>query len=58
MSSSSPYTVAGGRLLYEGTDLGVEVEPVARPRFYDLVTDDGVPLRGDGTVNGKPVKGN
>lgn len=40
---SSPYTVSGGRLLLDGADTGVGVEAVARPRFYDLTTTDGVP---------------
>lgn len=41
--ATSPYSVREGRLLYDGTDLGVPVEPVRRPRFYDLTTADGVP---------------
>ena len=40
--SDSPYTVRDGRLLFEGTDLGIDVEPVARPAFYDLQTADGI----------------
>lgn len=55
MSSSSPYSVTDGRLLYDGTDLGVEVEPVVRPRFYDLVTDDGVPYEKLARLHGKDV---
>jgi radical SAM protein (TIGR04043 family) len=39
----SPYTVSGGRLLLDGADTGLGVEAVARPRFYDLATADGVP---------------
>jgi radical SAM protein (TIGR04043 family) len=39
---SSPYEIDGDRLLYAGTDLGVEVAAVRRPSFYDLVTGDGV----------------
>ena len=38
----SPYVVRDGRLLFEGTDLGIDVEPVERPRFYDLATADGI----------------
>ncbi|HEX7659341.1 MAG TPA: MSMEG_0568 family radical SAM protein [Pseudonocardiaceae bacterium] len=38
----SPYTISGGRLLLDGADTGLGVEPVRRPRFYDLVTADGV----------------
>src|SRR5438045_4195893 len=42
LNPASPYTVAAGRLLLDGTDTGLGVEAVARPRFYDLVTADGV----------------
>ncbi|MCW2795843.1 MSMEG_0568 family radical SAM protein [Nocardioides sp.] len=38
----SPYSVRGGRLLLDGADTGMGVEAVARPRFYDLSTADGV----------------
>ncbi|MGW0356314.1 MSMEG_0568 family radical SAM protein [Nocardia nova] len=40
--SDSPYTLSGDRLLRDGTDLGVTVEPVRRPRFYDLRTAEGI----------------
>ncbi|WKN55250.1 MSMEG_0568 family radical SAM protein [Rhodococcus opacus] len=40
--SDSPYEVSGNRLLLNGTDMGVEIEPVRRPRFYDLDTADGI----------------
>jgi radical SAM protein (TIGR04043 family) len=43
LNPRSPYTVAGGRLLLDGADTGLGVEAVARPRFYDLSTADGVP---------------
>lgn len=43
LNPRSPYTVAGGRLLLDGADTGLAVEAVARPRFYDLSTADGVP---------------
>jgi radical SAM protein (TIGR04043 family) len=42
LNPASPYSVREGRLLFEGTDLGIEVEPVSRPRFYDLATADGI----------------
>lgn len=42
VAADSPYTVESGRLLRDGTDTGLAVEPVARPLFYDLVTADGV----------------
>lgn len=43
LNPRSPYTVRGGKLLLDGADTGLGVEAVARPRFYDLVTADGVP---------------
>src|SRR5690606_35673348 len=42
LRADSPYSVLDGRLLLDGVDLDVPVEPVARPKFYDLATDDGV----------------
>ncbi|GAA1910414.1 MSMEG_0568 family radical SAM protein [Nocardioides lentus] len=42
LNPRSPYAVRGGRLLLDGADTGLGVEEVARPRFYDLVTADGV----------------
>lgn len=43
LNPRSPYSVSGGRLLLDGADTGLGVEAVARPRFYDLTTADGVP---------------
>lgn len=43
LNPRSPYTVSGGKLLLDGADTGMGVEAVARPRFYDLTTADGVP---------------
>lgn len=42
LNPRSPYTVSGGRLLLDGADTGMGVEAVARPRFYDLTTADGI----------------
>lgn len=42
LNPRSPYTVDRGRLLLDGADTGLGVEAVARPRFYDLQTADGV----------------
>jgi radical SAM protein (TIGR04043 family) len=42
LNPRSPYTVRGGKLLLDGADTGLGVEAVARPRFYDLSTADGV----------------
>lgn len=40
--ADSPYLVREGRVLLDGADIGLSVEPVARPRFYDLTTAEGV----------------
>ena len=42
LNPRSPYTVSGGKLLLDGADTGMGVETVARPRFYDLSTADGI----------------
>ena len=42
LNPRSPYSVQAGRLLLDGADTGLGVEAVARPRFYDLQTADGV----------------
>lgn len=42
LNPRSPYSVRGGKLLLDGADTGMGVESVARPRFYDLRTADGV----------------
>ncbi|HEY6494737.1 MAG TPA: MSMEG_0568 family radical SAM protein [Trebonia sp.] len=42
LNPRSPYTVSRGRLLLDGADTGMGVEAVARPRFYDLATADGI----------------
>lgn len=51
----SPYLVRGGRLLLDGADLGMDVEPVARPRFYDLLTADGTPYEQVARLHGTDV---
>lgn len=43
LNPRSPYSVRGGKLLLDGADTGLGVEAIHRPRFYDLVTADGVP---------------
>ncbi|MFT4262120.1 MAG: MSMEG_0568 family radical SAM protein [Nocardioides sp.] len=43
LNPRSPYSVRGGKLLLDGADTGMGVEAVARPRFYDLSTADGIP---------------
>ena len=53
--SSSRYQVRGGRLTLDGADLGLDVEPVQRPRFYDLTTADGVPYEQLARLHGSNV---
>jgi len=40
--AESPYEITGGKLLFDGVDTGIPVDPVERPRFYDLTTHDGI----------------
>jgi radical SAM protein (TIGR04043 family) len=55
LDPTSPYSVSGGRLLLDGADLGLEVEAVARPRFYDLATADGVSYEKLARLHGSDV---
>ncbi|MBD7916933.1 MSMEG_0568 family radical SAM protein [Cellulomonas sp. Sa3CUA2] len=52
---TSPYVVRAGRLTLDGADLGMDVAPVARPRFYDLSTSDGTPYDRIARLHGKDV---
>jgi radical SAM protein (TIGR04043 family) len=54
-SQDSPYLVDDGRLLLDGEDTGIEVTPVARPRFYDLSTADGVSYEAIARLHGAKV---
>ena len=55
----SPYLVRDGRLVREElgavTDLGIDVEPVDRPAFYDLATADGIPYEKIARLHGSNV---
>ncbi|RZS90841.1 radical SAM protein (TIGR04043 family) [Motilibacter rhizosphaerae] len=55
LDPTSPYEVADGRLLLDGVDTGVDVAPVSRPLFYDLLTSDGVPYEKLARLHGKDV---
>lgn len=55
ITPTSRYSVQEGRLLYDGTDTGETVEPVARPRFYDLETTDGIPYEKIAKLHGADV---
>jgi radical SAM protein (TIGR04043 family) len=53
--ADSPYQVRDGSVFRNGLDLGLSVEPVRRPRFYDLTTADGVPYQQIALLHGKDV---
>jgi radical SAM protein (TIGR04043 family) len=55
ITPTSRYSLDGTRLLYDGTDTGMEVEAVRRPRFYDLRTADGVPYDQIAKLHGSDV---
>jgi radical SAM protein (TIGR04043 family) len=55
LNDDSPYEVRGGRIHRGAVDLGLSVTPVARPRFYELSTEDGVPYRKIALLHGKDV---
>ncbi|MGI4895906.1 MAG: MSMEG_0568 family radical SAM protein [Janthinobacterium lividum] len=63
LRSDSPYLVRDGRLVREDpfggpgavTDLGIDVTPVRRPRFYDLATADGVSYEKIARLHGSDV---
>lgn len=55
LNDDSPYEVRDGRIHRGTVDLGLSVTPVARPRFYDLSTSDGIPYRKIALLHGKDV---
>ncbi|GAA5061478.1 MSMEG_0568 family radical SAM protein [Nocardia callitridis] len=55
LRADSPYEINGNRLLRDGTDLGLTIEPVRRPKFYDLRTDDGVAYEQIAKLHGAKV---
>ncbi|MEE3851851.1 MSMEG_0568 family radical SAM protein [Gordonia sp. LSe1-13] len=52
---NSPFVFDGDRVMYDGVDAGLQVESIARPRFYDLTTDDGVPFEKIAKLHGANV---
>jgi radical SAM protein (TIGR04043 family) len=52
---TSPYELLDGRIRRDGVDVGVEVEAVRRPRFYDRVTTDGVAMHRLARLHGADV---
>ncbi|HTJ68711.1 MAG TPA: MSMEG_0568 family radical SAM protein [Actinospica sp.] len=51
----SPYSVREGRVWLGEQDTGLTLTPVARPRFYDLATADGVPYEHIARLHGADV---
>jgi len=51
----SEYAIEGDRVFLEGEDTGLEVHPVARPRFYDLTTADGISYEKIARLHGTSV---
>jgi radical SAM protein (TIGR04043 family) len=55
LNPASRFAVREGRI-FDGTrDLGLTVEPVRSPRFYELSTADGVPYRQIALLHGRDV---
>lgn len=55
INAASPYEARDGRVYGNGLDLGLSVEPVARPRFYELSTADGIPYEQIALLHGRNV---
>lgn len=56
MNPESPYVLSPqGRVTVDGADLGLEVTPVSRPRFYDLATADGTSYEKIAKLHGRDV---
>jgi radical SAM protein (TIGR04043 family) len=53
--ADSPYVIRQGRVYQGRIDLGVQVNTVRRPKFYDLSTADGVPYEKIALLHGKDV---
>jgi radical SAM protein (TIGR04043 family) len=55
INPESPYVVRDGRLWHGASDTGLSIQVVRRPRFYDLVTADGVPYHQIALLHGADV---
>ena len=51
----SPYRLHNGRIFLGDLDTGLPVQLIARPRFYDLTTSDGVPYEQIARLHGADV---
>ncbi|WHU47260.1 MSMEG_0568 family radical SAM protein [Gordonia sp. L191] len=54
-NDNSPFIFDGDRVLLDGEDVGVQITPIGRPRFYDLATADGVPYEQIARLHGQNV---
>ena len=52
---ASPYEVKDGRILFDGNDIGLDLEPVRRPNFYRLSTADGISYEKIAKLHGADV---
>ena len=55
INQASPYSISDGRLHKGRIDLGVEAAPSVRPKFYDLITADGIPYNKIALLHGRDV---
>ncbi|MER7251351.1 MSMEG_0568 family radical SAM protein [Kribbella sp. NPDC000426] len=53
--ADSPYEVKDGTVFRRGRSLGLSIEPVRRPRFYDLETSEGIPYQQIALLHGRDV---
>ena len=51
----SPFEFDGTQVLLDGEDTGLAVRVIARPKFYDLMTEDGVPYEKLAKLHGRNV---
>ena len=51
----SPFAFDGNKILYDGHDTGLDVQVIARPKFYDLTTAEGVPYEKLARLHGRSV---
>lgn len=55
VNPASPYELRDGEVWLGDSPVGLEVEQVSRPRFYDLTTADGVPYEQIARLHGADV---
>ena len=55
INDQSPYLLDQGRVTLDGADIGLDVQLIHRPRFYDLKTADGVSYEKIARLHGESV---